>query len=195
MKILLFLVLSVGVCAGCEGNEKTDPMESSVGGQAVMNDAEPVPAGGERVTGSMNSSPGTDALPPSTAKEMQVWLVSKNYGDWAAESGPHESTGPHGTVRTFVNPTLEASLAAMNTQHPVGSASVKELYQNGAVYGYAVSVKLDEDSAGGEGWYWYESFNTDPDGPAAFQSRGHPTCVGCHERTGNDFISTPYPLQ
>ena len=36
MKILLFMVLSVGMCAGC-GGDTADSMEPSVGGQAIVN--------------------------------------------------------------------------------------------------------------------------------------------------------------
>ena len=109
------------------------------------------------------------------------------YKTWTAESGPHPSAGPHGaTVRTFLNDVVLQSLAAGNTSHPAGSALVKELYFGGStVQLWAVEVKVQDDSDGGRGWYWWEG------GTSGF---GNPTCTGCHAG-GRDYVLTPFPLQ
>jgi len=134
-----------------------------------------------------------DPGPPPTAPDaLLAWLQAGNYDAWAAESAPHQSTGPHGgRVRTFINPTLYDSLTAGQAQHPAGAAAVKELYLNSQrVRGWAVMVKLDDDSDGGRNWYWYEYFGSgDP-----FSGNGLGICTGCHS-TGRDYLRIPFPLQ
>ena len=133
---------------------------------------------------------------PSDADTLLEFLADGKYREWERESGPHPSAGPHGgTVLTYVNDTLLESLEAGNEVHPPCSASVKELFLgNEEVSGYAVYVKVREDSANGAGWYWLETFSTDPTDSPAFEGDGDGTCVGCHS-TGNDFVRTPFPLQ
>jgi len=135
----------------------------------------------------------TEPLPiPTTAKELLAWLRAGNYLGWTAESAPHPSAGPHfGTVRTFLNPTVFASLAAGQAAHPSGSALVKELYGSGRqVQGWDVMLKAQDDSAGGAGWYWLEYFA----GATYADGFGVPVCTGCHS-LGNDFVRSQFPLQ
>jgi hypothetical protein len=129
---------------------------------------------------------------PTLGSVLRPWLEAGNYLDWPAESARHPSSGPHfGAVRTFLNPTVYASLQAGLSEHPAGSALVKELYGSGdALVGWAVMVKVQADSDGGNGWYWYERF-----GSSTFASgTGEPGCTNCHS-VGNDFIRIPFPLQ
>lgn len=129
---------------------------------------------------------------PSDSEALLAWLAAEPYLDWPAESAIHGSTGPHfGNVRTWVNPLLLESLEQGAAQHPAGSAAVKELYGSGDErLGWAVSVKLAEDSEDGEQWYWYEWYN----GGLIAQGDGISLCTGCH-RGGSDFVLTPFPLQ
>ncbi len=131
-------------------------------------------------------TPGVVAVPTSSA-ELRTWLQAGMYKSWTAESATHPSAGPHGaTVRTFLNDTVLQSLAAGNTSHPAGSALVKELYFGGnTVQLWAVEVKVQDDSAGGRGWYWWEG---------ASSGLGDPACTGCHA-AGRDYVLTPFPLQ
>ncbi len=125
---------------------------------------------------------------PTTARELLAWLQAGNYLSWTAESAPHASAGPHGgKVRTFLNDTVLDSLSAGNASHPAGSALVKELYFGGdTVALWAVSVKVQDDSAGGRGWYWWEG--------VGLAGLGQPACTGCHA-AGRDYVRTPFPLQ
>lgn len=134
---------------------------------------------------------GETAGIPTEGGPLRDWLIDGNYVDWPAESGPHQSTGPHfGAVRTWLNPALDDSLAAGNVEHPVGSASVKELYGSGdTALGWAVMVKVQEGD-GGDGWYWYERY----DGSDFADGTGVGLCTGCHGG-GTDFVLTPHPLQ
>ena len=108
------------------------------------------------------------------------------------ESAPHQSTGPHGgIVRTYVNDPLFASLAEQRAVHPGGAAAVKELYGRGStITGWAVMVKLDDDSDGGRGWYWYEYFGSG----TPYSGIGLGVCTGCHS-LGRDYVRIPFPLQ
>lgn len=135
-----------------------------------------------------------DAIPTEPAA-LQAWLAARRYEGWPAESARHPSAGPHGgSVRTFVSPSLAASLAA-GTDHPRGAAAVKELYGSGTtVTGWAVSVKLADDSADGANWYWYEAFSTEPDAEADYEGQGLELCTDCHG-AGEDQILIPFPLQ
>ncbi len=129
---------------------------------------------------------------PTEPGALRDWLQAGNYLGWMRESAPHPSTGPHGgTVRTYLNDPLFESLSNELPAHPAGATAVKELYRNGTtVIGWAVMVKVDGDSAGGQGWYWYEAFGNG----APFSGVGLAVCTGCHAQ-GRDFIRIPFPLQ
>lgn len=126
-------------------------------------------------------------------EELQPWLAAGGYQELPAESGIHASTGPHGRVRSFVSPGLSDSLAA-GGDHPRGVAAIKELYDGDTLNGWAVSVKIEDDSAGGEGWYWYEVFSTAADAEPAVDGTGVDGCTGCHA-SGRDYVRLPFPLE
>lgn len=132
--------------------------------------------------------------PPADARELRAWLQAGTYLGWHAESGIHPSGGPHGgSVRTYMNDAVFDSLVAGNAAHPRGAAVVKELYFGTAtVQLWAVAIKVDDDSAGGNGWYWYEG--------ASLSGRGLRACTQCHasdyrQFISKDFVLTPFPLQ
>lgn len=75
--------------------------------------------------------------------------------------------------------------------HPEGAAAVKELWGQGdAIIGWAVEIKVQPESDGGNGWYWYELINGTEYGPAL----GLGLCSGCHG-AGVDNVLVPFPLQ
>jgi len=138
--------------------------------------------------------PDGDQLPPTEAIALRSWLQEGRYLGWHAESGIHPSGGPHfGRVRTYLNDVAFDSLASGQSQHPKGAAVVKELYFSGStVREWAVETKLENDSAGGQNWYWYEGLR--------LAGRGLAACTGCHgsdylDFKTKDFILTPFPLQ
>jgi hypothetical protein len=133
---------------------------------------------------------GGDAVPTTPAALLE-WLRAGRYLGWPAESAPHPSAGPHGgSVRTYLNDLLFASLDAGLPSHPAGAVAVKELYGSGStITGWAVMVKLQDDSDAGRGWYWYEGFGSG----TPFSGVGLGVCTGCHSR-GRDFVRIPFPL-
>lgn len=131
---------------------------------------------------------------PVGADLLQPWLADRAYADFAAESDIHPSSGPHGRVRTFLSPGLVASLDAGADVHPRGVAAIKELYDGDAPNGWAVSVKIEDDSAGGAGWYWYEVFDPSPDAAPFVNGTGADGCAGCHD-AGADYVLAPFPLE
>lgn len=143
-------------------------------------------------------SPG-DQIPPTQASDLVVWLQAGLYRDWHAESRVHDSVGPHfGRVRTFVNDSVFDSLSAGEASHAGGSALVKELYgaSGDQIQGWSVMVKTQDDSAAGNGWFWFERFG----GSTFAAGNGIPLCFGCHGSdyrglTTRDFVLTPFPLQ
>jgi hypothetical protein len=130
---------------------------------------------------------------PTSRDPLLTWLRAGSYASFAHESTTKVSDGPHKIVRTYVNPTLAASLASGAATHPVGAGSVKEIYDaNMSQVGWAVSVKVAADSHGGQGWYWLESQDgvTINEGTAA-----EPGCAGCHAVEATDFVKTKWPLK
>ncbi|MBM4270058.1 MAG: hypothetical protein FJ144_26230 [Deltaproteobacteria bacterium] len=133
---------------------------------------------------------------PTDDSALFTYLQSGRYRSFAGESRIHPSTGPHGVgVRSYVNGILERSLDSGADTHPIGSAAIKELYagDGATLLGWAVEVKTQSDSAGGQGWYWYEVFST-TDGSRPISGQGNPICTGCHAQ-GLDYVRIPYPLQ
>lgn len=127
--------------------------------------------------------------PNEYAMKVFAWLQNGAYENFTSEAAVHPSTtgAVHGDVRTFVNDTLNASLEAGNKTHPIGSVAVKELHKDGAIYGWAASIKARQDDGKGNGWYWYETLSTTDGSKPVAASVGNSLCVGCHS-TGDDFV-------
>lgn len=139
--------------------------------------------------------PTTACDVPSDPDALLAYLRRGDYRSLAAESGLHDSTGPHGgRVLTYVNDLLAVSLDAGNTEHPRCAASIKELFGTGdEPHGWAVLVKTETESERGRGYYWLEVTRRDAT-TVDYAGQGLNVCVGCHS-TGRDFFLTPWPLQ
>lgn len=134
--------------------------------------------------------------PPLSHDSLFQWLKDGNYKSWVSESEKHPSAGPHPqAVIAYLNASLNESMAVGNASHPQGAAAVKELFDgSGELSGWAVSVKTQDDSAAGQGWYWYEILGISADSRVVADGNGVPLCFGCHT-PGNDFVLIPYPLK
>ncbi len=137
---------------------------------------------------------------PTNGDDVFAYLQSGGYTGFSAESGVHASSGPHGQVRSFINPILQASLENGSGEHPVNAAVVKELYNaaGDTLTGWAVSVKVQEASDEGRGWYWYEIFSTTNSASPVADGTGVSLCTNCHgdpDEGGQDFVLVPFPLQ
>jgi len=87
-------------------------------------------------------------------------------------------------------------MKAGNKNHPVGATAVKEQSEGGTHYGWSVSIKLQEESAYGDGWYWFESVDKTDVSMIPFEGIGQLLCTGCHVRPGNkDLILSGFPLK
>ena len=127
---------------------------------------------------------GDPQLPPQGHAPLKVWLAARHYDGWACEAAAHPARPPgaHGTNRICSNAALSASA---DGTYPVGAASVKELYQNGAVTGFAVGIKLAPGDAASS-WYWYEAFGDSVIADGV--NRG--ICVNCHADAARDYVFT-----
>ncbi len=116
---------------------------------------------------------------PTVESELRDYLQDKGYKNFVAGEKVGSAAG-HGPAQTFFNPLLLESLKKGNTEHPVGSAAVKELLdENDALFGWTVSVKT-QSGMGGKGWFWFEVQSTDPKAPAIASGNGKGQCVRCH---------------
>lgn len=192
-RTVLFSCAIVLALCGCddEGGE-SNPAPGGSTTEAEDSFSDPDDESSSGAGGGDSSAAQCEEVPTSRAA-LEAWLAdANNYLDFEAESEPHPSTGPHfGAVRTFVNDCLAESLAAGNDEHPLGSASVKELFGSGGgtePQGYSVMVKVEPGAS--EGWYWYEGFN----GSVFGDSVDDGTCIGCHS-SGQGGFRTPWPLE
>ncbi len=146
-------------------------------------------------------TPKTNPGPvPTEMEELFAYLTAGTYKSFAAqETGLHPSIGPHTKsglpVKVFLDDSLDASLKAGSSEHPVGASVVKEMFtEDGVLQGWAVMVKTSAESDGGKGWFWMEvTSTTDPSEPVAV-GNGVPLCTSCHS-IGNDYVLTDYPLR
>lgn len=185
MPKLLAIVL---VAVGC--GSKAPPPDRPVE-RAAETDAEVA------ATDAPPEVPPAPVAVPTDPAALQLWLAERSYKSWPHETGAHESAGPHGDVLAYMTPALIASLRrGKGNAHPKGVAAVKELYEQGKLNGWAVSVKVADDSADGRNWYWYEVLSTAPDAKAPYQGKGFELCRDCHfERGGNDLVQSQFPLK
>jgi len=147
--------------------------------------------------GGMDMDPGMGSKEdvPTNNDDIFAYLQRGDYLDFRKEAAVHPSTGPHGgNVLTFVNKALADSLDAGNTSHPVGSASVKELYLSSTteVGGWAAGVKV-ADMGQADDWYWYEVFSTASNASPVADGRGVGLCANCHA-AGTDYWLSPWPF-
>lgn len=135
-------------------------------------------------------------VPPAEPQALNRFLQAGTYKSWPRESAPHPSRGPHPvTVLTYLNPAMQASLAAGRKDHPAGSAIVKELFDDqGKIRGWAVSIKTGAKSRLGKGWYWYEVLSPAANAKADYAGRGLLLCSACHA-TGKDYVLSDFPLK
>ena len=148
--------------------------------------------------GDADKTPTSNPPSKSSASEISdtsiegitAFLQNGTYKGWAAEPVVHDSSGPHGKVRSFFNSILADSLKAKSSTHPVGSIAVKELYSSDGttLKGYALEAKLEEGQ-GGNGWLWYEGFSPKFN---EYYGQGLSTCTGCHAG-GSDFVTSAPP--
>ena len=153
-----------------------------------------------RARGATAEVSGVDEV-PTDADALFGYLQDGKYKSFARESEAHRSVGPHpspdlvetSTVHAYFNGPMDASLKAGNGTHPKGAAIVKEFYdESNQLSGWAVSVKTDEDSQNGQGWYWYEIVSTTDGSNPVAADNGVALCWGCH-LTGRDFVLSSYP--
>ena len=181
--------------------------KGATSGRVMDSDAEEFGEIAAAMTGAMATvfdptaeTPDVDSAVPTDLEDLFRYLRDGSYKSFAAqESGQHPTRGPHTDVgwpvRVFMDPIINASLAAGNRSHPAGSSIVKEMYDgDGDLQGWAVMVKTQEDSAGGKGWFWYEVTSTRSGSNPVAAGNGVQLCQGCHF-IGKDFVLTNFPLQ
>jgi hypothetical protein len=125
---------------------------------------------------------GDPTLPPIRTPALLRWLAAGTYrSTYTGEPAVHEST---------YSPVLTADLTPGTAPFDRGAAMVKELYFAGTdeIVGWSVMRKVRRRSAGGRGWFFFETF----DGARALaRGRGVGVCVGCH-RDGTDFLLSTF---
>ncbi len=187
----LFLLASPMV-GGCSSSDTSTPgPDATSGGSTADGGADAAKA---TLDAGEAGAAGAGDMPSGDPAAVNAWLQTKSYLAWPHESAPHASTGPHGgSVQTYLDPKLDASMKAGNAEHPVGAAAVKEFLTGGKLSGWAAYVKTQAKSDNGKGWYWYEVFSVQP-GASPIAGQGNTTCTGCHAG-GKDFVLAPYPLK
>lgn len=130
------------------------------------------------------SVPGEPAL-------VREWLRAFMYRGWAPQT-EIRATGQHGGERLYFNAALAASMRAGAAEHPIGSAAVRELYAGDlkTLKGFALMHKTGPSGPTGEGWYWYEIYDTDASAEPTVAEPGARGCVGCHAHAV-DFVHSP----
>lgn len=147
--------------------------------------------------------------PPMGRTAVEAWLAdgATTYKTWASEAAIHEARmpSPHGFNRIYSNDLIKNNASGTGSW-PKGAAAVKELYASAtatAPIGVAVYLKLEDDSANGANWYWYERVPLDSEAPhdangvvadgTGDAGTAKSICVGCHAGAGSDAMHTPTP--
>lgn len=151
--------------------------------------------------GGVNPTPtaGDAQNPPtSNAAAVEAWLAQGTYKAWACETVAHAQmkVSPHGKNRICSNTVTASFTGKVGDERPIGSAAVKELYDDtDTLVGYAVYAKVKPTSDGGASWYWYERVPTTSMAPntngvvadgLGSEGRALSICVGCHAAAGTN---------
>lgn len=143
-----------------------------------------------------SGDPPDDQTPPQGREQIEVWLAEGHYKAWHCQPAVVDPIpiSPHGKQRICSNDVLSGHGTG---EYPVGSAGVKELYDEAGVniIGYAVYLHITAGTSGAN-WYWYERVPLDS--PAPHDENGvvadgdggsgpaMAICVGCHSAAGLD---------
>lgn len=175
------------ICVGCHAGAGSDNLHDVMGSSDFVY----LQAKAETL------NPDGDAqTPPTTgADAVEAWLAKGDYKSWACETVEHPQmkVSPHGINRVCSN-DLAAGFKGLDDERPLGTASVKELYDDASTFvGYAVGVKVAALSKGGGNWYWYERLSLDSTAPPRVVADGlgdtgpaKSICVSCHAGAGSD---------
>lgn len=179
------------ICVGCHTGAGSDTLHDVTGSSDFVylqaKETAPDPAGDAQT-------------PPSTgADDIEAWLAKGDYKSWACETVDHPQmkVSPHGQNRVCSNDLVRTFEGTVDDERPIGSASVKELYDDASkLVGYATGLKIASKSNGGSNWYWYERVSLDSAAPHdvhgvvadGLGDAGTPksVCVGCHAGAGSD---------
>jgi hypothetical protein len=149
-----------------------------------------------------NPSPGLgDAqTPPTTGRVgVEAWLADGSYKSWHCEAAPHapRPPSPHQNMNRICSNDLLSG--AGPGEYPVGSASVKELYESTGmtIVGYAVYLHSKMGTTSNT-FYWYErvpltssvphdaTSGVVADGFGGGMAAPEVICVNCHKLAGSD---------
>lgn len=196
------VIVLIVSAAACGDDETSSPDAASGGtgsaGKSGAGGAAASGAGGHTAHAGQGGGPelGGDAgmeldptldkqFPPTSSEQMETWLAAGHYTSWKCEPKPTKKSDgaaaihAHGGMNRVCTNALLASSSADGQEFPKGVASVKELYDaSGKRTGTAVTVKVDAQSDGGKGWYYWEG--------QAIAGRGIAGCAGCHSAAGSD---------
>jgi len=168
------------ICVSCHAGAGSDAMHE------VMGSSDFVYLQVNAAAGGAPNPEGDEQTPPTTsAKDIESWLENGDYKSWACETVEHAQlkVSPHGFNRVCSNELASTFEGTVDDERPVGTASVKELYDDAAtLVGYAMSIKMGADSDSGKNWFWYERLAKD----TVANGLGVPGCVGCHGGAGSD---------
>jgi hypothetical protein len=128
---------------------------------------------------------------PSDDKALFAYLSSGKYKSFkqlqlsALGGAAHEASA----LRVYYNAPLYQSLTTgTNFEHPAQAAAIAERYDNqGNVRGWVVSVKVNANSDGGQGWYWYAVDSTVDASKLIASGLGLGLCSNCHAG-GADYV-------
>lgn len=200
MKHLNWL-LSLGLLLPACGDDMSDEGGSETADTGTATDD---PTSGDTPTS--GGDEGDAQTPPMGHDAVQAWLAAGHYKMWKSQPGVVEPImiSPHGKQRIYINDAL-AGHPLDGGEYPVGTAAVKELYDDAGamIVGYAVYLHVSAGTTGAN-WYWYEQV---PQGhPAKPDANGvvadgtdEALCVGCHmaagidaDHPGHDFVYSQF---
>lgn len=138
---------------------------------------------------------------PLGKDELFAFLSEKKYNAFKTqEKGLHPSAGPHTKlglpVKVFMNDAIAKSLIDKNSEHPMGSIIVKEMFNaENTLTGWAVMAKTQASTDEGNGWFWYEVTSTEDANSLQAMGNGVVGCVNCHMLGATDMVKTAFPFQ
>jgi hypothetical protein len=173
--VLLAGVVSLGV--GCSGD--TGPRSQLGGGGSGQPGGS---SGGGGGGGGEDAGPDVGPLfVEDSPDDTHEFLYRGFYLSWPGDQTAR-NTEAHGPVRLFFNPTLNDAIQDGAFLYPRGSAAALELYNANTdeLIGWAAMVKI-ADNGDRNDWYYYETFDTEPDGNFSQEGVGAPLCADCHQ--------------